>query len=168
MWNYNPSDTQYEVLRKGFFWNFTSLFSKFEYMFFIIPQGEFVLTWTHCTGPVWSPLRTHTFWPFSLFQMWILPSLEPEMTNCESGEKEASRGSCLEFRWPAGGSVRHCLTETGEWYVSCIFTCECLKRCSIIWIYQFYNWAVSRDQDWFSIGGEFEPCPLDFLAISWK
>ena len=22
--------------------------------------------------------------------------------------------------------------ETGEWYVSCIFTCECLKRCSII------------------------------------
>lgn len=45
-------------------------------------------------------------------------------------------------------------------------TCECLKRCSIIWIYQFYNWAVSRDQDWFSIGGEFEPCPLDFLAIS--
>lgn len=45
-------------------------------------------------------------------------------------------------------------------------TCECLKGCSIIWINQFYNWAVSRDQDWFSIGREFEACPLDFLTIS--
>jgi len=58
------------------------------------------LNWTHCTGPLWSPLRTQTFGPFSLFQMWMRPSLEPEITNWESGEKDASRGSCLELRWP--------------------------------------------------------------------
>lgn len=38
------------------------------------------LNWTHCTGPVWSPLSTHTLVPFSAFQMWTRPSVDPEMT----------------------------------------------------------------------------------------
>ena len=60
----------------------------------------FGLNCTHWTGPVWSPFSTQTLVPFSAFQMWILPSVEPEMTNCESGEKEASSGRLLELRWP--------------------------------------------------------------------
>jgi len=39
------------------------------------------LNCTHCTGPVWSPLRTQTLVPFSAFQMWTRPSVEPEITN---------------------------------------------------------------------------------------
>lgn len=60
----------------------------------------FGLNRTHCTALLWSPLRTHTFCPFSAFQIWIRPSVEPLITNCESGEKEASRGKFFEFRWP--------------------------------------------------------------------
>ena len=32
--------------------------------------------------------------------MWIRPSVDPEMTNCESGEKEASSGRFFELRCP--------------------------------------------------------------------
>ena len=39
------------------------------------------LNCTHCTGPVWSPLSTQTLVPFSAFQMWTRPSVEPEITN---------------------------------------------------------------------------------------
>lgn len=46
------------------------------------------------------PQNFRTFVPFSAFQMWTLPSVEPEMTNCESGEKDASRGMFLELMWP--------------------------------------------------------------------
>ncbi len=60
----------------------------------------FGLNWTHWTGPVWSPLKTQTLVPFSAFQMWTRPSVEPEMTNWLSGENDASRGIFLEFRWP--------------------------------------------------------------------
>ena len=38
-----------------------------------------ILTRTHWTALLWSPLRTQTFWPFSAFQMWIRPSVEPLM-----------------------------------------------------------------------------------------
>jgi hypothetical protein len=58
------------------------------------------LNWTHCTGPEWSPLRRHTLVPVSAFQMCTRPSVEPEMTNCESGEKLASSGINFELRWP--------------------------------------------------------------------
>jgi len=60
----------------------------------------FGLNRTHWTALLWSPLRTQTFCPFSAFQMWIRPSVEPLITNCESGEKEASRGRFFELRWP--------------------------------------------------------------------
>ena len=56
------------------------------------------LNWTHLTGSVWSPLRTQTLVPFSAFQMCTRPSVEPEMTNCESGENEASSGIPFEFK----------------------------------------------------------------------
>ena len=38
-----------------------------------------LLTRTHWTALLWSPLRTQTFCPFSAFQMWIRPSVEPLM-----------------------------------------------------------------------------------------
>jgi len=60
----------------------------------------FGLNRTHWTALLWSPLRTQTFCPFSAFQMWIRPSVEPLITNWESGEKEASRGRFFELRWP--------------------------------------------------------------------
>jgi len=58
------------------------------------------LNWTHPTGPVWSPLSTQTFVPFSAFQIWILPSVDPEITNWLSGLKEASNGIDFVLRWP--------------------------------------------------------------------
>ena len=60
----------------------------------------FGLNWTHPTGPVWSPLRTQTLVPFSAFQIWILPSVDPEITNWLSGLKEASNGIDFVLRWP--------------------------------------------------------------------
>ena len=35
------------------------------------------LNWTDCTGPVCSPFNTTTFAPVSVFQQWILPSVDP-------------------------------------------------------------------------------------------
>ena len=58
------------------------------------------LNCTQRTGSVWSPFKTQTFVPFSAFQIWTLPSVDPEITNCESGEKDASRGIFLLFKWP--------------------------------------------------------------------
>ena len=39
------------------------------------------LNCTHCTGPVWSPARTASFKPVSVFQQWILLSVEPTTHN---------------------------------------------------------------------------------------
>ena len=58
------------------------------------------LNCTHLTGSVWSPFNTHTFVPFSAFQICTLPSVDPDITNCESGENDASRGILLLFKWP--------------------------------------------------------------------
>ena len=69
------------------------------------------LNCTHCTGPVWSPLSTQTLVPFSAFQMWTRPSVEPEITNWLSGENEASNGICLEFMWPYNlKRLRECIS----------------------------------------------------------
>lgn len=59
------------------------------------------LNCTHCVGPGWSPFSEHTLKPFSAFQTCTRPSVLPENTNCESGEKDASIGMPLLLRWPA-------------------------------------------------------------------
>ena len=39
------------------------------------------LNWTQRTGSLWSPFSTHTFVPFSAFQMWILGWKEDVQVN---------------------------------------------------------------------------------------
>ena len=121
------------------------------------------LTWTHCTGFLWSPLRTQTFWPFSEFQMWILPSLEPEMTNWESGENEASSGSCLELRWP----VKECKLPTCLLRTCVFLTCEGLKGGSVVWVNEFDHLSIGGDQNTFPVWGELQSSPLQFFAVDW-
>lgn len=58
------------------------------------------LNWMHWIVSGWSDCRMATLWPFSAFHTWILPSDEPEKTNWESGENEASNGMFLIFVWP--------------------------------------------------------------------
>ena len=47
-----------------------------------------------------SQLRTKHL-PESASQMWIRPSVDPENTNFESGEKQPSTAIPLLFKWPA-------------------------------------------------------------------
>ena len=59
------------------------------------------LNCTHWTGPMWPPFKTQTLYPLSASHTWILPSVDPENTSLESGEKHPSTGIPLLLRWPA-------------------------------------------------------------------
>lgn len=58
------------------------------------------LNWTHWTGPGWSAFNTQILYPESAFHTCTRPSVLPENMYWESGEKLASMGMPLLFRWP--------------------------------------------------------------------
>lgn len=92
----------------------------------------FGLNWTHCTGPVCSPLSITTLLPVSAFQQWTLPSDDPvnavkkQLSLCQNNAKTSQAYITESHELPPKIVRNECMKLENQ---TCIFKHFCKALC---------------------------------------